>query len=127
MNILFLLGRVLFSFFFLNSAYGHLTKIEMMAGYTGSKGVPAPKLAVIVTGILLLIGGLSILFGVGIYWGIGALLLFLLPVAFIMHPYWKESDPMQRSAQQKNFMRNMSLSGALLMFLLIPMPWPYSL
>jgi uncharacterized membrane protein YphA (DoxX/SURF4 family) len=58
-----LLGRVLFSAFFIMSGYAHLTKIGMMAAYAGSQGVPAPKLAVGGTGLILLGGGFSILLG----------------------------------------------------------------
>ncbi|HSC59571.1 MAG TPA: DoxX family membrane protein, partial [Gemmatimonadales bacterium] len=64
MPYLFPIGRVLFASFFLNSAYGHFTKLDMMAGYSASKGVPFPKLAVLGTGTLLLLGGLGVVFGV---------------------------------------------------------------
>lgn len=58
-----------------------------MTEYSKSKGVPAPGLAVFITGIMLLLGGLSILLGA--YVSIGAILLviFLFPTAFIMHNF----------------------------------------
>ena len=65
-EFLFLLGRVLFGGFFVLSGIRHFQHLDMMAGFTGSKGFPAPKLAVIGSGLLILLGGLSILLGVSI-------------------------------------------------------------
>ncbi|MBX4206511.1 hypothetical protein KW784_01870 [Candidatus Parcubacteria bacterium] len=64
MNIIFIIGRVLFSGYFLYSAYSHFANSAALAAYAGSKGVPAPRLAVLGSGLLLVIGALSILFGV---------------------------------------------------------------
>ncbi|MFZ8872308.1 MAG: DoxX family protein, partial [Candidatus Nanopelagicaceae bacterium] len=64
MDILLVIGRVLFALIFINSGVAHLTKLNDMTGYAQFKKVPAPKLAVIVTGLMLIIGGLYIVFGV---------------------------------------------------------------
>ena len=64
MDILLVVGRVLFALIFINSGIAHLTKLNDMTGYAQFKKVPAPKLAVIVTGLMLIIGGLYIVFGV---------------------------------------------------------------
>ncbi len=115
MDVLVLIGRILFSALFLNSAVGHLTKSEMMAGYSKSKGVPAARAAVIVSGVLLLLGGLSVL--LGIWPDLGALLLvvFLLPTAVLMHAFWKETDPMARQGDMIHFLKDVGLAGAALM------------
>ena len=126
-----LLGRVLFSVFFMISGYNHLTKTAMMAQYAGSQGVPAPKLAVPVTGLLLVGGGLSIL--LGFEPRIGALLLvtFLVPTAFIMHRFWGLTDPMVAQNQMIHFWKNIVMAGAALMIYYFatvsPEAWPYSL
>ena len=77
-------------------------------------------------GILLLLGGLSILFGIYPYVGIVMLVAFLLPVSFMMHNFWTLADPQLRMADKVNFMKNMALLGAILMFLAIPLPWALS-
>lgn len=114
MSILILIARILFSLLFLMSAVGHFTKdsANAMTEFTKSKGVPAPGLAVFVTGIMLLLGGLSILLGA--YVNIGALLLviFLIPTAFIMHNFWADKDPMMRQNNQIHFMKDLALAGA---------------
>ena len=61
MELLFVLGRILFGGFFVISGIRHFQHLPMMASFTGQKGMPAPKLAVIVSGLLILLGGLSIL------------------------------------------------------------------
>jgi putative oxidoreductase len=126
MQYAFLLGRVIFSIFFLHSAFNHFKNAGSMAGYAAAKGVPAPKLAILGSGALLLIGGASILLGAYPLIGIIALALFLLPVSFTMHNYWAATDPMQQMNDRVNFWKNMTLLGALLMFVAIPQPWPFS-
>jgi uncharacterized membrane protein YphA (DoxX/SURF4 family) len=126
MQYAFLLGRIIFSLFFLQSAFNHFKNADAMAGYAAAKKVPAPKLAIIGSGVLLLIGGVSTLLGIYPCIGIAALVLFLLPVSFTMHNYWAAADPMQKMNDRVNFWKNMTLIGALLMFLAIPQPWPLS-
>jgi uncharacterized membrane protein YphA (DoxX/SURF4 family) len=126
-SILFLLGRILFGGYFLMSAFNHFTHVGMLSGYAQSKGVPAPKLSVIASGLLLLIGGLSVLFGLYPTIGAVALVLFLVPVSFIMHAYWKVQDPQMKMADTINFMKNLALVGAALLLLSISQPWPASL
>ncbi len=127
MEILFLIGRIIVGVFYLNSAFSHFSRLDMMAGYTRSKGVPAPKAAVIVSGILLLVGGLSILTGVKPTIGVAALVVFFLPVATIMHGFWKVSDPNTRMMEMVQFMKDIALMGSALMLLGVPQPWPLSL
>lgn len=87
MEVLFLIGRIILGLFYLSNAYNHFSRLEMMAGYAQSKGVPAPKAAVIVTGILLLIGGLTFITGYQPTVGVIAVALFFLPVTFWMHAF----------------------------------------
>lgn len=112
MDWIYLIGRVLFSLIFLLSGVSHFTQLDAMSKYAASSGVPAPKLSVAVSGLMVLAGGLSVL--LGLYMEIGAwlIVLFLLPVAFMMHAFWKVGDPMQRATQQAHFMKNVALAGA---------------
>jgi putative oxidoreductase len=98
-----------------------------MAPYAASKGVPAPQLAVLGSGVLLALGGLSVLLGVRPKWGVLSLALFLIPVSFAMHNYWTDRDPQMRQNNQIQFSKNLALLGAALMLLAIPEPWALSL
>ncbi len=120
MDILLVIGRVLFALIFINLGIAHLTKLNDMTGYAQFKKVPAPKLAVIVTGLMLIIGALYIVFGV--YADLGALLLaiFLVPTAFMMHNFWTIQDPQAKQGEMINFFKNLSLAGAaLIIFVLV--------
>jgi len=126
-DVLFVAGRILFGGFFVLSGIRHFQHLAMMAAFTGSKGFPAPKLAVIGSGLLIIAGGLSILLGVRPAWGVALISAFLIPVTFVMHQYWKHTDPMMRINYQVNFLKNVALLGAAWMLLMIPQPWPLSL
>lgn len=102
-------------------------RYQMMTGYAASKGVPSPKLAVVATGVLLLLGGLSILLGYQPTIGVLLIVIFLVPVAFMMHKFWAVQDPQMKTAEMVNFMKNIALAASALMFLAIPQPWPFSL
>ncbi len=119
---LFLLGRILMGGYFLMMGITHFTKLEMMSGYAASKKVPMPKAAVTVAGVLLIIGGLGILTGLYISLSLLALALFLVLVSFMMHPYWRETDPQAKMADRVNFMKNMALLGSVLILLYMVFP-----
>ncbi len=128
MAAIFLIGRIIFSLYWLKSAYGHLvSRRKDMIAYAGSKGVPAPSLAIVVSGLLLLIGGLSMLTGFWPHVGLIALAIFLIGVTPTMHAFWKETDPMMRMTNNINFWKNVTLFGAILMMFAIALPWAYSL
>jgi putative oxidoreductase len=127
MNIAFLIGRIIFSAFWLMSASNHFTKLNDMSQYTKAKGVPFPKLAVAGSGVLLLLGGASVLLGVYPTIGVILLIVFMLGATFQMHNFWTVTDPQMKLADRINFLKNMAIIGALLMLLAIPQPWLFSL
>ncbi|MFI6869758.1 DoxX family protein [Nocardia sp. NPDC050406] len=114
MDVVVLIGRILFVVLFLSSGIGHLTQADGMAGYAQSKGVPMPKLAVQVSGVVLVLGALMVLFGVWADLGALLLVVFLLPTAFLMHAFWKEADAMAKQNEMIQFNKDVSLAGAAL-------------
>ena len=125
-----LVGRVVFSFFFIYSGFNHLTKLSAYAQYAGSSGVPAPTLAVFVTGLMLLAGGFSILLGYKPRWGALLLVAFLVPTSVMMHRFWGVADPMMAANQAAHFWKNIVIAGSALMIYYFatvhPERWPYS-
>ncbi len=120
MNAVLIIGRILFALIFINSGIMHLIKLDAMAGYATYKKVPAAKLSVAVSGLMILIGGLYV--ALGIYADLGALLIaiFLIPTAFLMHAFWKESDATAKQNEMNNFFKNLSIAGAaLIIFVLV--------
>jgi uncharacterized membrane protein YphA (DoxX/SURF4 family) len=115
MDVIFLVGRILFVQVFILSGYmAHLRGREQGVAYARMYNAPAPELLVPLSGIVAILGGLSVILGA---WGdVGALLIagFLAGITPIMHAFWKETEPMTRIAQTANFQKNVALLGAAL-------------
>ena len=126
MTILFLIGRVLFGGYFIMNGLNHFMKMGMMKGYASSKSVPMASMAVAITGLMILLGGLGILMGVYIQLSVLLLAIFLVFVTFKMHNFWAVTEPNMKMMEMVNFYKNMALLGAVLMMLFIPSPWAYS-
>jgi uncharacterized membrane protein YphA (DoxX/SURF4 family) len=97
MEILSIIGQIIFGGFFIYNGINHFTSLNGLTGYAASKKVPSPKLAVIGGGIMLLLGGLGIL--LGMYTDIALWLIII----FLM--------------EMTHFMKNLALIGAALMLL----------
>jgi uncharacterized membrane protein YphA (DoxX/SURF4 family) len=116
MDVILIIGRVLFALILLSSGLNHFKFADHMAGYAGAKGVPAPKQSVLLSGLLMALGSLSIILGV--YADLGALVmaLLLLVMAVKMHDFWK-ADEASKQSEMISFFKNVSMAGgALVMF-----------
>lgn len=114
MKFIGLIGRILFASIFLTSVPGHFA--AQAIGYAGAQGVPAPSFLVPLSGIIELVGALSIILGYKTKWGAWLIVIFLIPVTFTMHTFWKISDPMQAQMDMVMFLKNISMTGAALFF-----------
>lgn len=109
-----LLGRFLFVLIFVMSSFNHFSRQTI--GYAAAHGVPFAPIAVPLSGIIALLGGVSILLGYRAKLGAWLIVLFLVPVTLTMHKFWGVSDPMMAQTQMIHFMKNLSmLGGALLL------------
>jgi uncharacterized membrane protein YphA (DoxX/SURF4 family) len=120
MDLILVIGRILFGGFFLMSGINHFAKLEAMTGYAKYKKLPAAKLGVLISGLMLVIGGLSVI--LGYYADLGALLLaiFLVLAAVIFHNFWKETDATAKQNEMLGFMKDIALAGAaLIIFALV--------
>ena len=125
-TVAFLIGRILVGGFFLVTGSNHFVRLKTVVSYARMKGVPAPALAVVISGILLLLGGESLLLGFHQGFGILMLLIFLLPSSFLIHNFWAIQDPKDRMNELAQFQKNIAIVGLLLMAALIQGPWPVS-
>jgi uncharacterized membrane protein YphA (DoxX/SURF4 family) len=116
MDWLYLIGRILFGMLFVGGGLGHLLQLQGMAQYAGAKKVPASKPLVLLSGLIILLGGLSLILGVYMEIGAWLIVFFCVPVAVKMHDFWAVSDPMTKMVEQSQFMKNMALAGAAIVF-----------
>jgi putative oxidoreductase len=107
------LGRFLFALIFLMAGANHFSKQTI--GYAASQGVPLASTAVPLAGVLAIAGGLSILLGYRAKLGAWFIVLFLVPVTFMMHKFWTVQDPMMAQIQMIMFMKNISMLGGALL------------
>ncbi len=124
---LFLIGRIIAGGFYIFNGANHYMNLKEMSGFAEAKGVPVPALATLVTGLMMIVGGASVLLGIYPDVGVALIVAFLLPAAFIMHNFWAIDDPQMKMFQMIFFMRNLGLAGSALMFLMIPEPWELAL
>lgn len=122
------IGRVLFSLVFIASGINHFTQMQGMVGYATSKKALAPKLAVPLTGLVSLFGGIAIVVGWQARLGAWLIFIFMVLTSFLMHNFWKETEPMAKMNEMIHFQKDMALGGAALFIAYYAdQPWPMSL
>jgi putative oxidoreductase len=107
------LGRFFFALIFLMAGANHFNKQTI--GYAASQGVPLASIAVPLSGVIAIAGGVSILLGYRARLGAWLIVLFLIPVSFMMHKFWTVTDPMMAQIQMILFMKNVSMLGGALL------------
>ena len=108
-----LAGRLFFSLIFLLAGPSHFSKQTI--AFAASQGVPMASLAVPLSGVIAVVGALSILLGYRAKIGAWLIVLFLVPVTFSMHKFWGVTDPMTAQIQMIMFMKNVSMLGGALL------------
>ena len=108
MKYLVLLGRISYSSIFVVAGPTHFSAGTI--GLATSKGLPLASIAVPLS------GGLSILLGYKVKYRAWLIVIFLLPVTFMIHNLWTYTDPTEVQMQMANFTKNISMLGAALVF-----------
>ncbi|MDY6765161.1 MAG: DoxX family protein [Halobacteria archaeon] len=104
-----------------------LGRIEEMTGYAAHKGVPAPGVAVVVSGAILVAGGIGIIVGAFPVLSAGAIAVFLTVSALTMHDFWNSGDPEEQQSEMTQFLKNAALTGGALILLAIGgANWPFA-
>lgn len=103
------IGRFLYSLIFLVSGMNHFSSGSI--SYAASSGIPMADILVPVSGIIAIVGALSVIFGFHARLGAGLLLVFLVPVTFLMHDFWNVLDPAAAQMQMSHFLKNIALIG----------------
>jgi len=117
-QITLFIGRLLIGGYFAFSGLNHFMKKEQLSGWSASRGVPMPDVAVLGTGLMLVLGGLSIVTGAFPAVGVGLIGLFLLVATPWMHNFW-DMEGEEKQNHMINFLKNVGLLGGLLVVLSI--------
>jgi len=105
-------GRILFALPFLMFGMGHLTDPGSMAGMVPGF-LPASSAIVVLTGIVIILGGLSIMVGFHTKKGAWLLFLFLVPTAIFV---WGSGMVSGDQVAFSMFFKDLGLAGAALFF-----------
>ena len=112
MDVVDIVGRVLFALVFWQNGYRQLAHRANSIAYAKSFGAPFPEISVPVTGVIMLVGGTLVVLGVWADLAALALAAFLVAAALVAHRYWLETDFGMRAGQEAQFMKNIALAGA---------------
>lgn len=107
MKFLAPLGRLLYGLPFILASFGHFTAGHIQ--YAKAMGVPQPEILVPLSGVLALLGGLSIVLGYKARLGAWLIVLFLVPVTLMMHKFW--GGVPNAEMQMIHFMKNVTMLG----------------
>lgn len=131
-KLLMLLGRICLSIIFVSSAINKLFSWDQTVQYMTSSlnlwvaGTPMPDfmhqgvtlmcsyavLVLIIATLFEGIGGLFVLLGFKVRFGTTLLILFIIPVTLIMHPFWLMAGQ-EKMLQIAMFMKNLAILGGL--------------
>jgi putative oxidoreductase len=112
-EVIILVGRLMFALIFILAAPRHFSHEGIQ--HAADLGVPMARLLVPLSGVMALLGGLSIALGYKAPLGAWLLVGFLVPVTFMMHGFWKQTDPVTVHVQQAMFVKNLAMLGAALL------------
>lgn len=106
-------GRTLLSVIFILSGVFKLTAFTGVATMMAAKGIPLAKLALVVTLLIEIGGGLLLLIGFHARWVSLLLAAFLVPVTLAFHNFWAFQGEQQQE-QVANFLKNLAIIGGLI-------------
>lgn len=120
LDLLLILGRVLFGALWIGAGFAHFKNLETMTGYAKYKKLPAAKLGVIGSGLAFLVGGILIVLGTWVDLASLLIAVTVILAALIFHQYWKETDANTKMQEMMAFNKDMALGGAaIILFALV--------
>ena len=106
-------GRFLLSVIFILSGFGKLMQFAGTASMMASKGIPLAKLALVISILVEIGGGLALLTGFKVRYVAPIMALWLVPVTLVFHNFWAYQGQ-EAMGQQINFLKNVAIMGGLL-------------
>jgi putative oxidoreductase len=125
-DVVDLLGRILLSFIFIYEAIDSILYFKKTTNLMTEYGITFQQDLLLVGAIFLLLAGGTLLL-IGYRIGLGAILLMIywIPVTFIVHSFWNDDLP-ERRLESILFMKNIAILGGL-MFMAVNTSGKYSI
>ena len=117
-GVVSVLGRILLCTIFVLSAAGNkIPNFGGVARVMAAKGIPAPQFMLVGAIAFLIVGSASVIVGYKARIGAALLLVFLVLATYFFHDFWKQSEPQAAQEQMIQFMKNLSMMGAMLLII----------
>jgi uncharacterized membrane protein YphA (DoxX/SURF4 family) len=110
---LLLVARVLFGGVIAVTGLNHFLQTDAMTGYAQHEGLPLPRLSVLGSGALLVLGGVGIVVDAFPLVSGVAVAGFLVVSALLMHDFWA-ADAESRDDERTHFLKNVAMAGGAL-------------
>lgn len=125
-DVVDLLGRILLSFIFIYEAIDSILYFKKTTNLMSEYGITFQQDLLLIGAIFLLLAGGTLLL-IGYRIGLGAILLMIywIPVTFIVHSFWNDALP-ERRLESILFMKNIAILGGL-MFMAVNTSGKYSI
>src|SRR6476660_9614710 len=91
-----ILGRVLLSAIFILSGLGKIPHFHDVAGMMAGKGIPLAAVALVITLLIEIGGGLMVLTGFKAQYAALVIALWLVPVTVVFHHFWGIPEAQQQ-------------------------------
>lgn len=107
------LGRFLMSVIFILSGVLKLTHFAASASMMAGNGIPLAKLALVISLVIEIGGGVALLTGFRVRQIAPIMALWLVPVTLVFHNFWAYQGAEQQN-QTVHFLKNVAIMGGLL-------------
>ena len=109
-----LIGRIILVSIFVFSGTVKLLDVSGTASHIAAKGLPAPEILAIATGVFEVVCGTMVAVGWKTKHAAIALAIFTIVAAYFFHDFWNVAPGSERIAQMLNAFKNFSMMGGLL-------------
>lgn len=103
-----LAGRILIALIFLQSGIEKFVHYTATLGFMKGAGLPFPEVLLVASGVIETLAALALVAGWKTRWAAAALVLWMIPVTWILH------NPAAGHGAMVHFMKNVAIMGGLL-------------
>jgi len=114
MDIVLWVGRILYSGLLIFMGLNHFMQLENLSQYAEAKNVPAPRIAVLGSGALLIVGAVLLFFPSLAFIGGILTAIFLVATGVMIHNFWAVEDANMKMVDMTQFFKNLVMAGAAL-------------
>lgn len=107
-------ARVLLSIPFIFGGIHNLFAYSIFVDYLASRGIPIPNILAAPSIASDLVGGLLLVLGIRLRILVPFLMIYIVFMAFVGHPFWLFEDPKLREDMVFHFWKNIAIAGGLL-------------